>query len=77
MDPLPPAAVVGWVTRTRDLLPESMDTVDHSGHVLLVIDVCGLREEGLGVREQLVTICRPLASQTRVRVWESSHSLWL
>lgn len=27
--------------------PECMDAVDHPGHVLLVIDVRGLREEGL------------------------------
>lgn len=29
------------------LSPECMDAVDHSGHVLLVVDVRGLREEGL------------------------------
>lgn len=36
-----------WKTEVWGLSPEGMDAVDHPGHVLLVIDVCGLREEGL------------------------------
>lgn len=35
------------MTEVWSLSPECMDAVDHSGHVLLVIDVCGLWEEGL------------------------------
>lgn len=31
-----------------------MDAVDHAGHVLLVINVCGLWEEGLGGKQPVI-----------------------
>ena len=38
------------------LSPECMDAVDHSGHVLLVVDVRGLREEGLEEKPAVTAI---------------------
>lgn len=55
------------------LSPEGMDTVDHPGHVLLVIDVRGLGEEGLAGRS--ASYCPwGLLSSTTERVY-LSH-LW-
>lgn len=42
--------------------PECMDAVDHPGHVLLIIDVGGLWEEGLGRKPAGYCHWRPLSS---------------